>query len=77
MISGVKRPHDVHRRSCLGNNAAAAGGGASLCLELGGDSLSLGGGERVVNGGIEGGEEVHCNKACCRGRGVRRVCFKG
>lgn len=38
-------------------------------LELDGDPLFLRGGERLVNDGIEEGEDVHSNQVCGRGWG--------
>lgn len=49
----------------LDNDAAHAG--VSTGLELDGDSLFLRGGGRVVNDGVDEGEEVHCNRVCFRG----------
>ena len=46
-------------------------------LELGGDSLFLRGGERVVNEEVDEGEKVHRNQVCRRGGVVCRGCFKG
>ena len=68
--SSLQRPHDVDRRSFLGNNAATVAAVSTFGLKLGGDSLFLRGGERLVNDGVKEGEEVHCNQVCCRRGGV-------